>query len=173
MPLWSTPLWRPSYVFSTGFLWDTSLKLNWSAHWCIRCVQQMHTMSRNKLIHIQVINQYCLLTSLSTVFSSWMCPCFAMWRWSASQRLLAWVSASMRNSLSHSSLWPCVNSNRCVKMSEKTKLRSPCLVIKILSRVSLLLDAASEHQHKTGLLQRERWWAELHPEPQSVPLYFP
>lgn len=40
MPPWSTPLWRPSYVSSTGFLWGTSLKPNWSAHWCIRCVHR-------------------------------------------------------------------------------------------------------------------------------------
>lgn len=37
MHLWSMPLWRPCFAFSTGFLWDTSLKPNWSALWCIRC----------------------------------------------------------------------------------------------------------------------------------------
>lgn len=34
-------------------------------------------------------------------------------------------------------------------------------------------DAASEHQHPAGLRKRERRRAELHPEPQSVPVHFP
>lgn len=151
MPPWSTPLWRPCCVFSTGFLWDTSLKPNWSAHWCTRCVHVKAVgLSQNELSAKQILQQesgseeYCWVhiacrscpnliwtvglfysnkwtktvfneTSASPVFSSWTCPCFEMWHWSASQRSPVWASASMRSSLSHSSPWPCVNLNRWVK----------------------------------------------------------
>lgn len=108
-----------------------------------------------------------------SVFSFWMCQCFAMWHWSASQRSPVWVWASMRSSLLHFSPWPCVSLNRSVKQ-EMWRFTTVFKDLKQhLNLILVLTDASFEHQYSTRLCQWKGRWAEFHPEPQSLPLYLP
>lgn len=42
-----------------------------------------------------------------------------------------------------------------------------------LNPILIRTDASFEYQYSTGLCQWKGRWAEFHPEPQSLPLYFP